>query len=155
MIFDNQSAIVKGFRKFFVKGCILKHYLQNMWISIILDGFLKNSFQNFSFLAIFLEFFGLGNNHTIKDQNFQTKSHEFSLFICKNLNIFYIKSFANRLETCKSDLYKSDTCKRLATSSLAPILVSSLNSPVLNGVYVMIFKSLFCCYVKSSPNHKF
>ena len=26
--------------------------------------------------------------------------------------------FENRLETCKSDLYKSDTCKRLATSSL-------------------------------------
>ena len=32
MIFDYQSEIVKVFRKFFVKGCILKYYLQNMRI---------------------------------------------------------------------------------------------------------------------------
>ena len=36
----------------------------------------------------------------------------------KTLTSFHFKSFANWLETCKSDLYKSDTCKRLATSSL-------------------------------------
>ena len=53
MIFDNQSAIVKGFRKILVKGCILKHYLQNMRKSTILDDFLKTLLQNFflSFLV--------------------------------------------------------------------------------------------------------
>ena len=32
MIFDYQSEIVNVFRNFFVKGCILKYYLQNMRI---------------------------------------------------------------------------------------------------------------------------
>ena len=53
MIFDYQSEIVKVFRNFFVKGCILKYYLQNMRISTILDDFLKTLLQNFSFLGIF------------------------------------------------------------------------------------------------------
>ena len=41
MIFDYQSEIVNVFRKNFVKGCILKYYLQNMRISTILDDFLN------------------------------------------------------------------------------------------------------------------
>ena len=72
------------------------------------------------FWQFFLSFLVWETIIPLKNQNFQAKSHEFSLFIRKNLNIFYIKSFANRLATCKSDLYKSDTCKRLATSSLSP-----------------------------------
>ena len=120
MIFDNQSEIVEVFPKKFVQGCILKYYLQNMWISTILDNFLKILLQNFSFLAIFLEFFGLGNNHTLQDPLY---TRSITLILCRERNKkirFHIKSFANRLETCKSDLYKSDTCKRLATSSLVP-----------------------------------
>ena len=74
------------------------------------------------FWQFFLSFLVWETIIPLKNQNFQAKSHEFSLFIRKNLNIFYIKSFANWLATCKSDLYKSDTCKRLATSSLLPML---------------------------------
>ena len=83
----------------------------------------RQFFENFVtkflfFWQFFLSFLVWETIIPSKNQNFQAKSHEFSLFIRKNLNIFYIKSFANRLATCKSDLYKSDTCKRLATSSL-------------------------------------
>ena len=130
MIFDYQSAIVEVFRKFFDKGCILKYYLQNMWISTILDNFLKILLQNFSFLAIFLEFFVLENNHTLQDPLY---TRSITLILCRERNKkirFHIKSFANRLETCKSDLYKSDTCKRLATSSL-PIGECQVDCPLL------------------------
>ena len=126
MIFDYQSEIVEVFQKKFVQGCILKYYLQNMWISTILDHFLKILLQNFSFLAIFLEFFILGNNHTLQDPLY---TRSITLILCRERNKkirFHIKSFANRLETCKSDLYKSDTCKRLATSSLAGALLDWL-----------------------------
>ena len=83
----------------------------------------RQFFENFVikflfFWQFFLSFLVWETIIPLKNQNFQAKSHEFSLFIRKNLNIFYIKSFANRLATCKSDLNKSDTCKRLATSSL-------------------------------------
>ena len=121
MIFDDQSEIVEVFRKIFDKGCILKYYLQNIWISTILDKFLKILLQNFSFLAIFLEFFVLRNNHTLQGPLY-TRSITLILSRERNKKIrFHIKSFANRLATCKSDLYKSDTCKRLATSSLITI----------------------------------
>ena len=42
---------------FFVKGCILTYYLQNMWISTILDNFLKKFATKFlTFWQFFLSF---------------------------------------------------------------------------------------------------
>ena len=81
--------------------------------------FFENFVTKFLFFGhFFLSFLVWKTIIPSKTKICKPKNHEFSLFIPKNFNIFYIKSFVNRLETCKSDLYKSDTCKRLATSSL-------------------------------------
>ena len=98
-------------------------------------------FENFDikflfFWQFFLSFLVGETIIQLKNQNFQAKSHEFSLFIRKNLNIFYIKLFANRLETCKSDLYKLDTCKRLATSSLTTRPAQLVKIPAVIRGYV-------------------
>ena len=61
MIFDNQSEIVEVNPKKFVQGCILKYYLQNMWISTILDDFLKILLQNFYLLGNFSWVFLVGS----------------------------------------------------------------------------------------------
>ena len=88
------------------------------------------------FLAIFLEFFVLGNNHTLQDPLY-TRSITLILCIERNKKIrLHIKSFANWLETCKSDLYKLDTCKQLATSSLTTRPAQLVKIPAVIRGYV-------------------
>ena len=109
---------------------------------------LKILLQNFSFLAIFLEFFILGNNHTLQDPLY-TRSITLILCIERNKKIrLHFKSFANWLETCKSDLYKLDTCKRLAKSSLLSTAKGSKN-PKSIGLKIISTWS----WIQSRPSH--
>ena len=110
MIFDNQSEIVEVFRKKGIHFEVLStKYMNFNNFRQILEFF----FTKFLFFGNFLEFFILGNNHTLQDPLY---TRSITLILCRERNKkirFHIKSFANRLETCKLDLYKSDTFKQL------------------------------------------
>ena len=110
----------------------MKHYLQNMWISTILDDFLKILLQNFSFFGIFSWVFWFGKQSYPQRPKFSSPKIMNSACLFAKTLIFshqvVCKSTWNLQVRLVQVWYLQTTCYIITTNAIRPIFSSCLQN---------------------------